>query len=99
MSLLRRVDRAQRGADTEDAAAVSPQPGLTKAQVAKREDLLHDIRLRLQQEVGSTSTALLDAEASEVPARIEGIVDRIIRANGFAVTGDERRSLIEEMLG
>jgi pilus assembly protein CpaF len=61
--------------------------------------LLHGIRVRLQDEVGSASTSLLDAEASDVHARIEGIVDRIIRANGFAVTGDERLGLIEEMAG
>jgi pilus assembly protein CpaF len=102
MSLLRRVERTQRGPDTQDAGAVSPvppPPALTKAQVAAREDLLHDIRLRLQGEVGNASTALLDAEASDVHARIEAIVDRIIRANGFIVTGDERLGLVEEMVG
>jgi pilus assembly protein CpaF len=106
MSLLRRVERAQQGSDG-DATGTPPPPapppaparGLNPAQVAAREDLLRSIRLRLQDEIGDTSTALLDAEASEVHARIEAMVDRIIRVNGFAVTADERRGLIEEMAG
>ena len=102
MSLLRRVDRAQRGADAQDsgpAVAAPPPPALNPSQVAARDDLLRDIRLRLQDEMSSATTSLLDAEASDMHARIEGIVDRIIRVNGFAVTGEERAQLIEEMVG
>jgi pilus assembly protein CpaF len=102
MSLLRRVERAQREADGQAPGARPPGPPppvLNPSQAAAREDLLHELRLRLQDEIGAVSTTLLDAEPGEVHSRIEAIVDRIIRANGFALTGEERANLVEEMVG
>ena len=62
-------------------------------------ELLRDIRLRLQDELGSAFTSLLGADADDVQAGIEVLVDRLIRANGYAITGTERRRLVEEMVG
>ncbi len=102
MSLLRRVERTQRGGDDQDAGTVAPVPppsAPAPAQVAAREDRLREIRLRLQTEVGNASASLLDAGTSDIQQTIEGIVDRIVRASGFAITGEERQHLIEEMVG
>ncbi len=102
MSLLRRVERAQQGADAQNAGTVTPvlAPAATRlAQVTAREELLREIRLRLQEEVSRASSSLFDAAATDVHARVEALVERVIRANGFAVTGDERLRLVEELVG
>jgi pilus assembly protein CpaF len=89
------------------AAAPAPAPvrvlvpaATQRAQTAAREELLLGIRRRLQEEISRASTALFDAAAAtDVQARVAAIVDRIVRANGFAVTGNERLRLIEELVG
>ncbi len=70
----------------------------TPAQVT-REAFLRDIRVRLQSEVGNASTSLLDAPADEVGSRVAGIVDRIVRSNGFAITRVEHQRLVDELVG
>ncbi len=103
MSLLRRVERAQQGPDAKDPApapAAAPPAAASRAQAAARDGLLHDIRTRLQEEVNKAPGSLFDAAApSDVKTRVETIVDRVIRTNGFAVTGTERGRLIEELAG
>ncbi|MBA2373843.1 MAG: CpaF family protein, partial [Chloroflexi bacterium] len=103
MSLLKRVARAQQRADAPNAEALDPvQPPApqSRARVAAREELLHDIRLRLQNEVMSAFDSLLDiAEPKDLERKLAVIVDRIIAAHGFAVTGDERSRLIGELVG
>ncbi len=110
MSLLRRVEQAQHDADAQSAGTTPPPPPpaapkpppapMRPAQAAAREVLLRDIRVRLLDELSGSSGALFDAAAAtDVRQRIEVIVDRIIRANGFAVTGDERLRLVEELIG
>jgi pilus assembly protein CpaF len=100
MSLLQRVERAQQQADAPNAVAMvpamTPTPQ-TAAQVSGREELLRSIRLRLQAEVISAFDTLLDAKATDIRSKVEGIVDRTISHNGFAVTRDERVRLIDEM--
>jgi pilus assembly protein CpaF len=76
---------------------MAPPPPQTAAQVSGREDLLRTIRLHLQAEVITAFDTLIDAKATEVRAKIEGIVDRTIALHGFAVTRDERLRLIDEM--
>jgi len=63
-----------------------------------REDLMREVRFRLQGEVVGAFKTLLDAKDSEVHERIEGLVDRVIAQGGFAITGDERERLVEEMV-
>ena len=62
-----------------------------------RDELIREIRMKLQGEVISAFDTLLDAKPAEVRQKIEGIVDRTIAAQGFAVTRDERTRLIDEM--
>jgi pilus assembly protein CpaF len=62
-----------------------------------REELLGGIRIRLQREVIGAFDSLL-GEPAQVNRKIEGLVDRIIAANNFAVTRDERMRLVQEMI-
>jgi pilus assembly protein CpaF len=110
MSLLERVERAQSGVEraqsgpeqnTPAPVAVVPPPPLpqpTAARSASREELLRDIRIRLGEEVIGAFDTLLDVAPAEVRAKVESIVNRLIDTNGFAVTGDERRRLVDEMV-
>ena len=110
MSLLRRVERAQQQqqqehGDAADTALVPVPPELPSAppvvpnvRTQARESLIRDIKLRLQPEVVGSFDTLLDATAADVSAKIAGIVERVISANGFAVTRDERLRLIDELV-
>ncbi len=102
MSLLRRVEQAQKGntgqGDGTEGPVVPHSAGYA-TQVAAREDLLHHVRVRLQDEIGNVSTSLLDPAANDVPGTIGGIVDQFLRANGFALTGAERRRLVDDLVG
>ena len=104
MSLLQRVQQAQKKAAAEAAGADAPAllpvalPVIAPAQLRAREQYLRDIRMRLQQEVIVASALLRDVSTDEVRARMEEIVDRIIDQHGFAVTRDERTRLTEELV-
>jgi pilus assembly protein CpaF len=63
-----------------------------------REDLIREVRLRLQTEVVSAFKALLEAKDGDVRATIEPLVDRVVAAGGFAITRAERERLIDEMV-
>ena len=65
---------------------------------AVREEMLHDIRVRMQAEVIGAFDTLLDGTAIDTRTKIEGIVDRVIGENGFAVTRDERLRLVQDMV-
>jgi pilus assembly protein CpaF len=105
MSLLRRVEQAQQRTDTPSAGAIEPfapptPAPPTPARAAVREQFLRDVKQRLQEDLNRASSELFKAgAATEIQARIEAIVERVIRANGFAVTSDERRRLIAELVG
>jgi pilus assembly protein CpaF len=69
------------------------------APTPSREGLIHEVRLRLQTEVVGAFKALLDAkDAAEVRTKIESLVDRVVDGSGFAVTREERKRLVEEMV-
>jgi pilus assembly protein CpaF len=68
------------------------------ARNAAREELLHDIRVRLQGQVINAFDTLLDGTPTDTRTKIEGLVDRVINDNGFAVTRDERNRLVQEMI-
>ena len=101
MSLLRRVEQAQKGIAAQHDGTATPvlRPSSSSTQILAREDLLHDIRLRLQGEIGNVSTSLLDSSATDVRGTIEGVVDRFLRANEFALAGAERQHLVDEVVG
>jgi pilus assembly protein CpaF len=65
---------------------------------AAREGMLHDIRLRLQADIINAFDTLLDGTDTDTGTKIEGIVDRVIQANNFAVNRDERMRLVEDMI-
>jgi pilus assembly protein CpaF len=109
MSLLQRVERVRQGAEINDGAVaipvapppppvLPPPPPSTPVRGSARDDLLRDIRGRLQVEVISAFGSVLDVSPTELRGKIEGIVDRTLGLNGFAVTRDERLRLIDEMV-
>jgi pilus assembly protein CpaF len=82
-------------AGTEFAARPpAAQPAST---LAAREALLLEIRHKLQSEVISAFDTLLDDKVTDVHGKIEGIVDRTVRANDYAVTRDERARLVDQL--
>ena len=105
MSLLQRVEQAQRRVDTPDAAEppappVAPAVALSPAQMSAREDALRVVRVALVAEVSSASHSLFDSpDAADLRSKVEGIVDRVIAAKGVAITRIERERLIEELIG
>ena len=72
--------------------------GLMQARTPVRDDLIHEVRLRLQAEVVSAFKVLLDAKETDVHGKIEALVDRVIAQNGYAVTRDERSRLVDGMV-
>ncbi len=104
MSLLERVERAQHSSPVVDQKVAPPEPVVpppppTPERVAARDELLRQIRQKLQDEVQVVFSTLLDSKAEDLRTKVEGIVDRVITANGFAVTRDERLRLVEELIG
>ena len=105
MSLSGRIQRAQERAETPERTtptAVQTQtqrPGLrTPGATPAREELMQNIKLRLQDEViGGMDTKTDVASPTEVRSRIETIVDRLLAAQGFALSRSERTRLIEEL--
>ena len=100
MSLLQRVERAQRGIDIPDTGALVPVGPATPRRTSApgREDALREIRARLHDELIGAYDALREAgDDADVRARVEAIVDRAVDARGLVMTRDERRRLVEEM--
>jgi pilus assembly protein CpaF len=90
---------------TSGARPPSPVPAMARgsnlpaqARNPAREELLHDIRVRLQTQVIGAFDTLLDGTSTDVNRKIEGIVDRVIAQNNFAVNRDERMRLVQEMV-
>jgi pilus assembly protein CpaF len=101
MSLMQRVERAQRDAENPaDGGTPIPVvhvPVVASARTPERDDLLRNARLRLQEEIVGAFDTLVDAKPAEARVRIEGLVDRVMKVHGFVVTRDERQALIDEM--
>jgi pilus assembly protein CpaF len=77
----------------------APTSGLMKPGPApSREDLIREVRLRLQKEVVNAFKTLLDGKDEDVHKRIEVLVDRVIAEGGFAVTREERTRMVGEMV-
>jgi pilus assembly protein CpaF len=102
MSLLQRVERAQQPADANGAGtpvAVPPPVQPSSSRIA-REEMLRAVRLRLQAEVMTAFDSLLDlSNPAELQGRVEGIVDRVVIAENFIITRDERARLVDELVG
>jgi pilus assembly protein CpaF len=63
-----------------------------------REELIREVRLRLQSEVVHAFKTLVDVKDDEAKVKIEALVDRVIAKGGFATTREERDRLVEEMV-
>jgi pilus assembly protein CpaF len=104
MSLLQRVERAQQAAEAQQAGTTPPARALvpvppTTPRSAARDEMLREIKQRLQDEVVSAFDLLLDtAKTGDVRSKIAGMVDRTIGQYEYAVTQDERTQLIGEMV-
>ena len=99
MSLLQRVERAQRGGEDMAVAKIPEQPVVKQPRMAPREELIGQIRAVIQEEVIRAFEDLVEAgEANEVRLRIVGLVDRIMAEHDWSVTKDERLALVEEVV-
>ncbi|HEX5828494.1 MAG TPA: ATPase, T2SS/T4P/T4SS family [Candidatus Limnocylindrales bacterium] len=101
MSLLSRVERSQQAQAGEPAPppnAIVPAVPVSASNRVQRDELLKDLRVRMQAEVVNAFDAILDAPPEEIRPRIEGVADRVIQANGFAVTRDERLQLVQQLI-
>ena len=113
MSLSSRLERAQQlaaaeaaGEDEEEeeeeevVAAPAPAPvPQSPARIAARTELLHEFRLRLQGEVMVVFDKLLDVtDPAELRRKVTAMVERVADDDGFAVTGGERASMIDELI-
>jgi pilus assembly protein CpaF len=102
MSLLYRVERAKRGFDDADGpepAAAQPAFAPPRTQSTARQQLLRDIRFKMQSAISSASSSLLEPGATDIPERIADMVDRFLIANDYSLTREERRHLTEELAG
>jgi len=99
MSLLRRVEASQHGeAQAQGAVVAVPVGPVTPARQAQREELLKVLRVRLQAEVVKAFDTLLDATPEEIGPRMEAVADRVVSAEGYAITRDERTRLVQELI-
>jgi pilus assembly protein CpaF len=73
-------------------------PGLRPPETPDREKLMNEVRLRLQEEVVGAFKVLLEAKEGDVRKTIEPMVDRVVEQGGYAVSGEERLRLVDEML-
>jgi pilus assembly protein CpaF len=80
------------------APRARPTTGPMHTRTPIREDLIREVRNRLQVEVLTAFDTLIDAKEADMRVTVEAIVDRVVGQNGFAVTRDERLRLIEDLI-
>ena len=101
MGLMQRVERAQQGSNGIAGAlvpVVPPPTPPTATSTPERETFLRNVSMALQAEIVGAFNALVDTPPAEASRKIEELVDRVIKVNGFAVTREERLRLIAEMV-
>ena len=102
MSLLRREAQAQQRAETTRPSTpvpTAPAAARLTPAAAGREDLLRDLTVRLQAEViGEFDSLIQISEQADVRAKVEDLIERIIRERQFTVTRDERMRLVQGMV-
>ena len=86
------------GRNAATAGPATPRGSMRPTGQPTRDDLIREVRLKLQAEVVGAFKTLLDAKEAEVHPKIERLVDTVITRGGFAVTRDERERLVEEMV-
>jgi pilus assembly protein CpaF len=108
MSLLRRIEQAQQGAEPSrpgtatrtQAPTRGPQaPTLpTRALTGTREDYLNTIRQRLLDQVMQERSLLSSVDRAGLKAKVTEIVDQVIAINGFAIRHEERLALVDDLI-
>jgi len=101
LSLLRRIEQAQKTADGQPTEPLTPVPytGVRRATSVGREQQLRELRDALQVDVIANSHELFSAaDDAELHERIGAIVDRKLAATSFAITREERLRVIEEVV-
>jgi pilus assembly protein CpaF len=110
MSLSSRLERAQQRAaaleiedeeELEEVEVPEPPPApipQSPDRIAARSELLHEFRLRLQDEVMVVFDSLLDVtDPAELRRKVTAIVERVAD-DGFAITSGEREGMIDELI-
>ena len=100
MSLLQRVERAQRGIEIPTTGALVPVGPATPRPASSpgRRDSLRDTRALLHDDlIGAYDTLREAGEGVDLRAKVEVIVDRAVDDHGLVLSRDERRRLVEEM--
>jgi pilus assembly protein CpaF len=96
--------RAQAGTSAATAIVpvappvVPPRPAYMPTPNAKREEGIRNLRLHMQEQVINAFDSILDAKPEDIQTKIEGIVDRVVKEESFAVTKDEREALVDQMV-
>jgi pilus assembly protein CpaF len=103
MSLLRREAQAQQRPDVTDASSAAPVVPAASPRPASggpgRDELMREVRLRLQGEIVGAFDSLIDVtDPAEIHRKVEGLVERVITTYQFGVTRDERLRLVEAMV-
>src|SRR6185503_17181701 len=86
----------------ENAPVQPPRPAPVPSSSSSwaREEMLRNLRVRMQEEVMRAFDSLLGKNTpAELQSKVEGIVDRTITEGAAAVTHDERDRLVSEVLG
>ena len=92
------VEEAE-AAESVEAVAPPAPPVQSANGAARRSGLLHEFRLRLQDEVMIAFDSLLDVtDPEELRKKVTEIVERVATVHGFAVTGAERASMIDDLI-
>ncbi len=81
-----------------DAEPIISMRASAPVTTAAREQLLYEIHASLQAEVITTIDTLFDLGPNEVRVRIEAIVEDVVAREAYAVTGDERKWLVQQMV-
>jgi len=104
MSLLQRMERAQKNASQQTAdparvaVAAPPPPPVRTSGGKSREEFLRQIRLQLQDAVVRAFRGQLDITGPETRVKVEELVESALAQQGFAVTREERGRLVDEVI-
>jgi len=101
MSLLQRLGQAQRGLDAPGVGVLSrtDAPASSHLPPAGHEAYLANVRRRVLEEVTGSSHSLHRAEGDhEIRVAVLDLVDHVVEENGFALSRDDRRRLVDEVV-
>jgi pilus assembly protein CpaF len=101
MTLLRRIEQARQGTETQTVGTGAPVPASAvtmPGQAGGRDAYLGNVKLRVLDQVIAASDSLRDTGAADFRSKVEAIVAQIIEGNKFILARDERLDLIEVLI-